>query len=193
MDGLPEGHRPTVLGDLLEPGRPAVGEHEVRFCNPQFLLFLLRFHRLWSFVEFGFNLIEGVKEALRRDGGAHQQNAEDIPSEHMPPGGVRALDPHLNGFGLQFFRNPGHPEERIDERRRDAQQIRDPVTLGSTAEDLIELRLQAAQRHIQQEKQPGREEIDKAEPESGPVCMLESHREKSTDEMFYCFAVTVIS
>ena len=34
--------------------------------------------------------------------------------------------------------------------------------------------LQAAQRHIQQEEQPGREKIDEAEPESGPVCMLES-------------------
>ncbi|MBP5690449.1 MAG: hypothetical protein J6W74_06025 [Bacteroidales bacterium] len=29
--------------------------------------------------------------------------------------------------------------------------------------------LQAAQRHIQQEEQPGREKIDEAEPESGPV------------------------
>ena len=28
MDGLPEGDRPAVLGDLFEPGSPAVGEHE---------------------------------------------------------------------------------------------------------------------------------------------------------------------
>ena len=28
MDGLPERDRPAVLGNLLEPGRPAVGEHE---------------------------------------------------------------------------------------------------------------------------------------------------------------------
>ena len=45
MDGLPEGHRPAVLGNLLEPGSPAVGEHIVRLGDPQFLLFLLRFHR----------------------------------------------------------------------------------------------------------------------------------------------------
>ena len=44
MDGLPKGYRPSVLGDLLEPGRPAVGEHEVRLGDPQFLLFRLRFH-----------------------------------------------------------------------------------------------------------------------------------------------------
>ena len=37
MDGLPEGDRPTVLGDLFGPGRPAVGEHEVRLGDPQFL------------------------------------------------------------------------------------------------------------------------------------------------------------
>ena len=44
VDGLPEGDRPAVLGNLLEPGSPAVGEHEVRLGDPQFLLFLLRFH-----------------------------------------------------------------------------------------------------------------------------------------------------
>ena len=34
MDGLPEGNRPTVLGDLFEPGGSAVGKHEVRLGNP---------------------------------------------------------------------------------------------------------------------------------------------------------------
>ena len=46
MAGLPEGDRPAMLGNLLEPGRPAVVEHEVRLGDPQFLLFLLRFHHL---------------------------------------------------------------------------------------------------------------------------------------------------
>ena len=40
MDGLPEGDRPAVLGDLFEPGSPSVGEHEVRLGNPQFFLSL---------------------------------------------------------------------------------------------------------------------------------------------------------
>jgi|GEM_PF-6497837 len=44
MDGLPEGDRPTVLGDLFEPGSPAVGEHEVRLGDPQLLRFLPLFH-----------------------------------------------------------------------------------------------------------------------------------------------------
>ena len=44
MNGLPEGDRPTVLGDLFEPGSPAVREHEVRLGDPQFLQFLPRFH-----------------------------------------------------------------------------------------------------------------------------------------------------
>ena len=43
VDRFSEGHRPAMLGDLLKPGSPAVGEHEVRFGNPQLLLFLLRF------------------------------------------------------------------------------------------------------------------------------------------------------
>ena len=34
MDSLPEGDRPAMLGNLLEPGSPAVGEHEVRFGDP---------------------------------------------------------------------------------------------------------------------------------------------------------------
>ena len=33
-----------MLGNLFEPCRPAVGEHKVRLGDPQFLLFLLRFH-----------------------------------------------------------------------------------------------------------------------------------------------------
>ena len=33
-----------MLGNLFEPCRPAVREHKVRLSNPQFLLFLLRFH-----------------------------------------------------------------------------------------------------------------------------------------------------
>ena len=37
MDGLAEGYRPTVLGNLFEPCGPAVGEHEVRLGDPQFL------------------------------------------------------------------------------------------------------------------------------------------------------------
>ena len=37
MDGLPEGHWTSVLGALFEPGSPAVGEHEVRLGDPQFL------------------------------------------------------------------------------------------------------------------------------------------------------------
>ena len=45
MDGLTEGDRASVLGDLFDPGRPAVGEHEVRLGDPQLLLFLLRFHQ----------------------------------------------------------------------------------------------------------------------------------------------------
>ena len=43
MDGLPEGHGPAVLGNLLEPGCPAVGEHEICLGDPQFLMFLLLF------------------------------------------------------------------------------------------------------------------------------------------------------
>ena len=34
MDGLPEGDRPAMLGNLFEPGSPAVGKHEVRLSNP---------------------------------------------------------------------------------------------------------------------------------------------------------------
>ena len=28
MDGLAEGYRPPMFGDLLQSGRPAIGEHE---------------------------------------------------------------------------------------------------------------------------------------------------------------------
>ena len=44
IDGLPEGNRPPVLGDLFEPGRPAVGKHKLRLGDPQLLRFLPLFH-----------------------------------------------------------------------------------------------------------------------------------------------------
>ena len=42
MDGMTEGDRPAVLGDLLQPGRAAVGQQEVGLADVQSLLFLLR-------------------------------------------------------------------------------------------------------------------------------------------------------
>ena len=45
VEGFPEGNGTAVLGDFFEPRSPAVGEHEVRLRDPQFLLFLSRFHR----------------------------------------------------------------------------------------------------------------------------------------------------
>ena len=54
MDGLPEGDWPAVLGNLFQPGRPAVGEHEVRLRNPQFFPFLshrqIGIYRLYTLI-----------------------------------------------------------------------------------------------------------------------------------------------
>ena len=129
---------------------------------------------LKGFIHPGLNLIEGIEEPMRRDGRAHQRESEHIPAKHVPPRSVRTVDFHLDGFCLQFSGDSGHPDERIDEGRRDPEKIGHPVPLGPAAEYLVQFILQAAQRHIQQEEQAGREKVDEAEPESGPVCMLES-------------------
>ena len=66
MDGLPEGNWPAVFGDLFEPGSPAVGKHEVRLGDPQFLLFLPRFHRVWeSFISIDANSVSIVSRICR--------------------------------------------------------------------------------------------------------------------------------
>ena len=44
MQDLPEGNGLSVLLDLFQPRRTAVGQHEVGFADVEFLLFLLRFH-----------------------------------------------------------------------------------------------------------------------------------------------------
>ena len=108
------------------------------------------------------------------DGRAHQWEPEHIPAKHVPPGGVRTIDVHLDGFCLQSPCDPGHPDECIDEGGRDSEKIGHPVPLGPAAEYLVQFILEAAQRLIQQEEQAGREKIEEAEPESGPVCVLES-------------------
>ena len=45
--------RPSMLGNLFEPCRPALGEQKVRLRNPQLLHFLLRFHNF-----LGYDLID---------------------------------------------------------------------------------------------------------------------------------------
>ena len=74
-----------------------------------------------------------------------------------------------------FLRNPCHPDQRINEQRRNAQQIGLPISLCFPAEDLVQLLLQAAQRHIEQQKDPGGEKVNKPDPEAGPVRVLVFH------------------
>ena len=54
--------------------------------------------------------------------------------------------------------------------------------LGPPAENLVELLLKASERHVQQEEQSGREEIDETEPEPGSVCVLEPHGRSDLSE-----------
>lgn len=44
MQDLPEGNGLSVLLDIFQPSRTAVGQHEVGFGNMEFLLFLFWFH-----------------------------------------------------------------------------------------------------------------------------------------------------
>ena len=47
----PQGlNRPPVLGNFFHPSRPALSQHIVGLRNPQFLLFLLRFHDLCNWL-----------------------------------------------------------------------------------------------------------------------------------------------
>ena len=46
MDGTTEGDRPAMLGDLLQSGCTAVGQHEVGLRDAEFLQFLFLFHFL---------------------------------------------------------------------------------------------------------------------------------------------------
>ena len=104
---------------------------------------------------------------------AEQQEAKGIPAEHMPPGCIWTFQAHVYGLGFQFLRDAGHPDERVDEGRRDAQEVGDPIALRTAAQDEVQFILQAAERHIQQEKQARRAEIDEAEQEAGAVGMGE--------------------
>ena len=44
VEGFPERYGPAVLGNLLEPSSPAVGQHEISLRDPQLLLSLSSFH-----------------------------------------------------------------------------------------------------------------------------------------------------
>ena len=70
--------------------------------------------------------------------------------------------PSSRAFAFQFLGDPRHPDQGIDKQRGDAQQIGHPVALGPSAQDLVQLVLQA-QLHIDEEKQPRCKEVDKAQ------------------------------
>ena len=85
---------------------------------------------------------------------------------------MRTFDVQFCSLLLQLFRYPGHPDQRIEEERRDAQKICDPVALRAAAENAVYLILQSAQRHIEEEKQAGGEEIQHAKQKARSSRML---------------------
>ena len=125
--------------------------------------------------EHGVDLTQRVEETARGDAGAQQQEAESVPAKHVPPGGQGSGDAEFPRPVIQRFGDPRHPQERIDEEGRDAQQIGHPVALDPFPQDLVQLLLQAAQAHIHQKEQPARQEIDDAEAEASPVWMPDPH------------------
>ena len=127
-----------------------------------------------SSVQFPLHLVERIEKAMGGHGRAHQEKPEHVPVEHMPVGGELPLDPQLLRLRPQLLGDPRHPDQRIEKQRRDAQQIGHRVALGAMAQDLVQLILQAAP-HIDEEEQPRREKVDKAQQEAGPPGMLKSH------------------
>ena len=90
----------------------------------------------------------------------------------MLPGGVRSLDPELDRFRLQLFRDPRHPHEWVDKQVRNTQKVDLPVRPDLMPENLLQLLLKP-HRHVDHEKQTGGKEIDEPEPETRTVGMVE--------------------
>ena len=142
---------------------------------------------LYSFVfavEFAFDLVQGAEEPACSYARPKKQQADCIPADHVPLRSVRTFDAKLYCFAFQLFCNAGHPEKRVNEDRRDAQKICDPVALRAAAENAVYLILQSAQRHIEEEKQAGGEEIQHAKQEARSSRML---------KLFCCLFSQVVS
>ena len=54
-------------------------------------------------VQLPLHPVERVKEAFGGHSRAEQQQAEHVPVEHVPEGGIGTLDAELNGLCLQFL------------------------------------------------------------------------------------------
>jgi hypothetical protein len=126
-------------------------------------------------VQLGLHLVQRVEKAFGGDHGAEAQDAEDVPAEHVPEGCIGPLHAQLHGLGLQLLRDPRHPDQGVDEECGDPQQIGRGISPGPSAQDPVQLRLQAAEGHIQQKKQPRREKVDKAQQKARPFGVLKSH------------------
>ena len=135
-----------------------------------------RIRRESECVQLPFYSVQCPEKAMCCNGRAEQQKPCRIPAEHMPPGRVRSLDPEFFRLFLQFLRYSGHPHKRIDECGRYPQDICLPVGHHRMTEDGLDLILQAAQRHVDQEEKPRSAKIDQPEQKTRPVRMPECHR-----------------
>lgn len=88
-------------------------------------------------VRLGLDPVACAEEPVCGDRRSEEQQSEGVPAEHMPPGSVRAFEPHPDGDPLQLLRDPVHPHQRVDEQRWDAKQVCFPVSLCPVPEDLI--------------------------------------------------------
>ena len=86
-------------------------------------------HRILYFVQC-------AEKPVRGDNRSKQQEAKGVSPKHMPPGRVWALDAHLQSLGFQFFRDPRHPHQRVDEQRRDAEAVGLPVRHHLAVKDI---------------------------------------------------------
>ena len=136
-------------------------------------LLLLSLQTILS-VQFLLHLIQRSEKPVRSYHRPKAEAAQHVPPEHMLPGCMRTFYTQFCCLLLQFFRNPGHPDQRINKQIRYAQQVCLPIRPDLMSENEFQLILKS-HRHIYQEKQTGCKEVCKAEPEAGPVCMFKFH------------------
>ena len=124
-------------------------------------------------------LIQCSEEPFGGHGWPHQNQTKHIPVKHMAKRCMRTGNAHANSYSLQFVSDPAHPDQRIDEKSWNSKEIGLPIWHDPVTKDFFDLILQTT-RHIEQKKQAGSEEIDKAKEKSRPICVFVFHIQLTT-------------
>ena len=78
------------------------------------------------FIHLAFHLVQRTKKPVCCNSRSEQKDSEGVPSEHVPPGCMRAFDAQLERLCFELLRDPRHPDKGVNTLKRRKERDRLP-------------------------------------------------------------------